>query len=65
MSDGNFEVEPVNTYPHIPAEIPGALMESDLQPDEDAVQANPIPTMSYLAAASRANAAISPTPGVS
>ena len=32
VSDGKFEVEAVNTYPHIYAEIPGVLMESDLHP---------------------------------
>ena len=26
VSDGKVEVEPVNSYPHIPAEIPGVLM---------------------------------------
>ena len=46
MSDGKFEVEPVNAYPHIPAEIPGVLMEYDLQPDEGAVQVTTIPTIS-------------------
>ena len=38
VSDGKVEVEPVNAYPHIPAEIPGVLMEYNLQPDEGAVQ---------------------------
>ena len=33
VSYGKVEVEPVNAHPHIPAEIPGVLMESDLQPD--------------------------------
>ena len=65
VSDGKVEVEPVNAYPHIPAEIPGVLMEYDLQPDEGAVQENPIPNMSYLAAAAHANAGLAPTPGVS
>ena len=26
VSDGKVKVEPVNFYPHIPAEIPGVLM---------------------------------------
>ena len=30
VSDGKLEGEPVNAYPHIPEEIPGVLMESDL-----------------------------------
>ena len=51
MSDGKVEIKPVNAYPHIPAEVPGVLLESEFQPDEGAVQANTIPTMSYLAAA--------------
>ena len=45
VSNDNVEVKPVNVYPHIPAEIPGVLMETDLKPDEGAVQANHIPTM--------------------
>ena len=62
--DGKVEVEPMNVYPQIPVEIPGVLMESDLQPDEGAVHANPIPTMSYLDASARANAGLAPTTGV-
>ena len=65
MSDGNFEVETVNTYPHIPAEIPGVLIESNLQPGEGDVQVNHIPTMSYMDAAAQANAGLVPTPRVS
>ena len=55
----------MNEYPHIPEKIPGLLMEYDLQPDEGAVQANPIPTMSYMDVAARANAGLAPTPRVS
>ena len=40
-------------------------MESDLQPDEGAVQANPIPTMLYMDSAARENAGLEPTPGLS
>ena len=65
VSDGKVKVEPVNLYPHIHAEIPGVLMESDLQPDEGAVQVNTIPTMSYLDSAARVNAGLAPTTGVS
>ena len=54
----------MNAYPHIPAEIPGVLLESDLQPDEGDVQANPIPTMPYLAASAWSNAGLAPTPRV-
>ena len=57
---GKVEVKPVNTYPCIPIEIPGVLMTSDLKPDE----ANPIPTMSYIAAADRENAGLAQTPRV-
>ena len=39
-------------------------MESYLQPDKGTVKANPIPTMSYLAASARANAGLALTPGV-
>ena len=39
-------------------------MQSDLQPDEGALQVNSIPTMLYMAAAARANAGIAPTPRV-
>ena len=45
VSYGKVEVEPVNVYPHIPAEVPVLLMKSDLQPDDSAIQANPIPTI--------------------
>ena len=54
----------MNTYTHIPAEIPGVLLESDLQPDEGAIQANPIPTMLYLAADARENYDLALTPQV-
>ena len=36
-----------------------------MQPDVGPVQAPPVPTMSYLAAAARANAGLAPTTGVS
>ena len=65
VSDGKVEVEPVNAYPHIPAEISGVPIEYDSQPDEGGVQENRIPTMSYLAAADRANSGLALTPGVS
>ena len=38
------------------------LLESDLHPDEGAVQANPIPNMSYLAAAAWENYGLASTP---
>ena len=45
---------------HIPAEITGVRMEAHVQPDIGAIQAPPVPTMSYLAAAARANAGLAP-----
>ena len=51
VSNGKVEIKPVNEYPHIPTEVPGVLLESELHPDEGTVQANPIPTMLYLDAA--------------
>ena len=36
-------------------------MESELQPNEGSVQANPIPTMLYLAASNRSKAGLAPT----
>ena len=40
-------------------------MEIHEQPDVGAVQAPPVPTMSYLAAAAWANAGLAPTIGLS
>ena len=40
-------------------------MAAHVQPDTGAVEAPPVPTMSYLAAAARANAGLAPTTGVS
>ena len=62
MSDGKIEIKPVSAYPHIPEYIPVVLLEYDLPPDEGAVQANPISTMSYLATTSQGNASLAPTP---
>ena len=64
MSYGKVEIKPVDAYPHIPTEIPLVLLESDLQPDEVSVQANPIATMSYLAEAAQENDCLAPTPRV-
>ena len=50
---------------HIPAEIPGVRMEAHVQPDIGDIQAPPVPTMSYLAAAARANAGLAPSTEVS
>ena len=40
-------------------------MASHVQPDTGAVQAPPVPSMSYITAAARANAGLAPTSGVS
>ena len=65
VSNCKFEVKLVNAYPHISAEIPGVIMESDFHPDEGALQANPIPNMSYMYAAAWANSGLVSTPQVS
>ena len=39
-------------------------MAAHVKPDTGAVEAPPVPTMSYLAAAARANAGLAPTTGV-
>ena len=62
---GKVEEEHISKFSHIPAEIPGVRMEAHVQPDVGAIQAPPVPTMSYLAAAARANAGLPPTTGVS
>ena len=43
----------------------GVRMTSHVQPDTGAVEVPPVPTMSYLAAAARANAGLAHTTGVS
>ena len=40
-------------------------MAAHVKPDTGTVEAPPVPTMSYLAAAARANAGLAPTTGVS
>ena len=61
MSNSKVEVEPMSNYPHIPAEIPGVRLESDLQPENIAVQNKPVLSMSHLAAAAHTNAGLTPT----
>ena len=65
MGDGNVEEELVSQFTHIPAEIPGVRMSAHVKPDTGAVEAPPVPTMSYLATAARANAGLARTTGVS
>ena len=62
--DGKVEIKLVNAYPHIPVDISGVLPESDLQPDEGSIKANPILTMLYLSAAAQENNGLSPNPRV-
>ena len=65
LEDGKVEEELVSPFTHIPAEIRGVRMATHVQPDTGAVEAPPVPTMSYLAAAARENASLAPTTGVS
>ena len=65
VDDGKVEEELVSKFTHIPAEIPGVRMAAHVQPDTGAIQAPPVPSMSYIAAAARANAGLAPTTGVS
>ena len=65
MGDGKVEDELVSQFTHIPAEISGVRMVAHVQSDTGAVEVPPVPTMSYLAAAARANACLAPTIGVS
>ena len=65
VPNGKVEVEPRSNYPRIAAEIPGVCMGSDLQPENGTVQAEPVPSMSYLATAAHANAGLAPTTMVS
>ena len=53
LGDGKVVEELVSQFTHIPAEIPGARMSIHAQPDTGAVQAPPVPSMSYIAAAAR------------
>ena len=65
MGNGKVEKELVSQFTHIPAEISGVRMVAHVQSDTGAVEAPPVPTMLYLAAAARANAGLAPTTGVS
>ena len=65
FGDGKVEEELVSQFTHIPAEMSGVRMSAHVQPDTGAVEAPPVPTMSYLAVATRANAGLAPTTEVS
>ena len=45
---------------HIPAEITGVRMEAHVQPIIGDIQSPPVPMMSYLATAARANDGLDP-----
>ena len=61
VTEVKFDSERVSQHMHIPSETPGVRMEAHVQPDIGAIQAPLVPTMSYLAAAARANAGLSPS----
>ena len=65
VSESKVEVEPEEVYPNIPAEIPGVRFKSNMLPNNRAVQQEPVPLMSKIAAAARANAGLPPTTMVS
>ena len=65
LGDSKVEEELVSQFTHIPAKIPGVRMAAHVKPDTGAVEAPPVLTMSYLAAAMRANAGLASTTGVS
>ena len=60
VTEGKVYSERLIQHMHIPAEIPGVRMEAHVQPDIGAIHVPPIPTMSYLDAAARANADLDP-----
>ena len=61
VSEGKVEVAHEEVYPHIPTEIQGVQLESDIRPYDGAVQHAPVPSMSRIAAAARENAGLPPT----
>ena len=65
LGDGKVEEELASQFTHIPTEIPGVRMVAHVQSDTGAIEALLVPTMSYLAAAARANDGLAPTTGVS
>ena len=65
MGDGKVEEELVSQFTHIPAEIPGVRMAAHVKLDTGDVEEPLVPTMSYLTVATRANAGLAPTTGVS
>ena len=65
VTEGKVDNERVSQHMHILAEIPGVRMQAHVQPAIGAIQAPPVPTMSYLVAAARANAVLAPSTEVS
>ena len=50
----------VSQHMQIPDEVPGVRVEAHVQPGIGAIHVPPVPTMSYLVAASRANDGLAP-----
>ena len=65
VTEGKVDSECVSQHMHIPAEIPVVRMEAHVQPDIGAIQAPPVPTMSYLDAAAHANSGLATSTEVS
>ena len=65
VTEGKVDSESVSQHMQIPAEIPGVRMEAHVQPGIGDIQAPPVPTMFYLAAAAHANAGLDPSTEVS
>ena len=65
VTEGKVDSERVSQHMHIPAEIPGVRMEAHVQPDIGDIQAPPVPTISYLAAAARSNSVLATSTEVS
>ena len=60
VTEGKVDSEHVSQHMHTPAEITGVHMEAHVQPDIGDIQAPPVPTMYYLAAAASANSGLAP-----
>ena len=65
ITKGKVDSERVSQHMHIPSEIPGVCMEAHVKPDIGAIQAPPVPTMSYLDAAACENSGLAPSTEVS
>ena len=61
VTEGKVDSEHVSQHMQIPAEISGVRMEAHVQPAIGDIQVPPVPTMSYLDAADRANTGLTPS----